>query len=230
MSKLQTKFFWTDHVQAGERLNGTFILLGDDPIYVRGVVPPTTSDDACPSMDYNPSGGGSKARVRLDDPLFGRFRKLPVLGWVNCEKSRTGVLLERKPIRNRQHGLSDSNTMVGELGGQGMGADPYVIRWKTRDQAFTNVATDPGYASACKGEFPKLGEVITHIRPTSTIAISNLFAIFRDEEGLRWLYRLNHRIGVVSGADSLLLMDKYKFMKEELTEDPIISVQHIREF
>lgn len=231
MPKLQTNFFWTDHIQASERLTGTYVLLENDPIYVREVVPSTSLDDLCPEMVFIKSGTQGRGRVRLDDPRFSRFRKLPVLGWVNSEKLRKGVLLERRPVRNRQHGLSDTSVVVGQLyPNRESGRDSYQIHFNNDRPRFSDIASEDGYASACNGKYPALADVITHIREESTIAISPIFAVHRDELGIRWLYRLSHRVALISGADSLLLLNKYKFLREELTEDPAISVQNIREF
>lgn len=215
--------FWEDAAQAGERLPGCYILHGDEPVLVAEVRPPTRgSADTIPKVIVRDKEDNSKTLL-LNDPLFHRFRNLPPIGWVNLEHYKSGVFLTRRPIRARQHGLNSSNVTV-EMIRKGE------TEVKKSDIRYDTVARDAGYVQACKGDYPGMDEVLLHIREDTCIAVSPLYAIHRDGGGLRWLYRNIERVGLFPETNSLLLMGKNVYLREELMEDSRITLTDIKEF
>lgn len=216
----RSPYFWEDAQQASERLTNTYVLHGDTPFFVQTVSP---GDGETPSAIGRAYPLEKSEIHNLDDPAFHRFRKLPPVGWVNCERYSEGLYLERRPIRSRVHGLNDNNVRVGFIPDQ-------AVRLSFGDFSFESVVKDPAYAQCCVGEYPSLEETLSCIRSGTTIAISNKYAVKRDSEGLRWLYRLSERVGLFSGNASLLLANSSAYLREELVEDPAISVENIQEF
>lgn len=210
-----TSYFWEDPIQAIERLSGTYVLYGDDPVHVDRI------DETRPEAEIR-FVNGARSRVMLEDPLFHRFRKLPVCGWVNAERLGRACLVERRMVRNRQHGLSNNNVQIGELQ-EGSGH----VFWRERN--FGDIARDNGYSSACKGDYPPLERVFEAIRDNSTIALSPLYAMHRDEYGLRWLYRHGVKVGMFADNVSLLLLRNGVFLREEIVETKALPLHNIRE-
>lgn len=215
----KSPYFWEDVGQAGERLSGTFVLYGDEPVLVERVEP--AGGDAIGVIRRFPSSRTS--RISLSDKLFHRFRVLPPMGWFNSVAHKTAMYAERQPVRRVGHGLSDNNVHVGIV--QEGRTTPVF-----RDYRYNETARDTGYAEACKDSFPPLKDVLSHIREGSTIAIDSKYAVNRDAAGMRWLYRNRERVGLFAGAASLILQEKMKYLKEELFESPRITVEDIKEF
>lgn len=214
--------FWESWEQAAERLNGTYVLYGDTPCLVAEVRQPERMDEDAKAVCR--INGESKNRyIPLSDPLFHRFRKLPKTGWVNSYRERKALYLERRPYRGRSHGLSDNNVTVGYLSS---GSDELYYR----DIRFRNVSDDEGWAEANQDVYPTLQDVFPVIKPDSTIAVSNLYAIHRDKSGMRWLYRNSDKVGTFSDVNTLLLFSKYRYLTDELNDSSAISVENIKEF
>lgn len=216
----RSPIFWTDAVQAQERLASTVVLYGQYPFYVTGVQP-MGADVIAVGTKYT-EDGGKNANIKLSDPEFHRFRKLPPLGWSNSVANKTGVYFERFPVRSRMHGLSHHNVRARLVATNG---DIY-----NSDERYGQLATDPGYIETCLGKLPELREVTQVIRPGTSIAISSKYAVFRDITGLRWLYRETEKIGMFVGADTLMLLENKSYLREELQTDPVITTSNIREF
>lgn len=210
--------FWTDSQQAGERLNGTFILYGESPAFIEAV---SSARNPVASARIYPTG--QLQSLDLEDPRFHDFRVLPATGWVNNYENGEAMFIERRPVRSRSHGLNHSNTRVGYLPAERQ----HVL---FGDYNYDTVARDRGYAEACSNTFPVLREVLDACRPDSSIAISKKFAITRDNLGVRWLYRMTERVGMFPNADTVMLAAKYKYLKEELETSSEISVANIQEF
>jgi hypothetical protein len=214
----KTKYFWTDVRQAIERLQGSVVLLGDSPVMVEMI----GGSDASPIAtvaDY--TSGGKMKDVPLDSKEFKNFRKLPPTGWVNHFGHKQAVLLERRPVRTRTHGLTDASVAVfsfarGSLSGGGF--------------SYRHIYTDKGYLQACKDDFPPLDGVLSNLKEDSALAVSSTYAVFRDEHGLRWLYRLGKRVGLFTDNSNLLVLGKFKFLKEELNEAVELPIRTIKEF
>ena len=56
------------------------------------------------------------------------------------------------------------------------------------------------------------------------------YAVIRDVDGIRWLYRDMDRVGLFFGADSLLLLSSKSFLREEIMADSAFTIGNIREF
>lgn len=212
--------FWEDQVQAEERLSGTYLLHGDDVVHVRAI---QGMDDGQVGAHVTRMKDKKVELIPLSDPKFHRFRRLPPIGWVNNQEHQEGVFAMRRPVRARRHGLSDENVSVGRIERGG-----YQLRYDKYRYSF--ITADKGYDQACKDDYPALTDVLAHIREGSTMAVSAKYATVCDENNLSWLYRDDQRVGLFAGKDSLLLMGKHAYLREELTESPVITVENIREF
>lgn len=214
-------FFWTDAVQAAERLVRSHVMYGENVAYVENVANAEKSGQA-PIATIVLYPKGERQYKELSDEAFHKFRRLPPLGWVNTKRNKSGIFLARKPARTRTHGLCDTNVSVGSIQ-QGS-------KFQWSEQHFSQIAGDEGYTWSITGTFPLMADVLNHIRPGQTFAISSNYAIARDEGGVRWFYREHQRVGLFPGNDTLLLIDKFKFLREELTEDPLITISNIKDF
>lgn len=213
-------YFWESWEQAHERIQGSYVLYGDAPAFVDVVNPPEVPG-AVPTASVSLLGESRTCSKPLDDPLFHRFRKLPPVGWVNHVKQGNGVFLERRPVRSRQHGLSNNNVFVAS---KSAGA----FSW--RDYNYFNVVKDKGYPLACKKDYPGMKDVITHIRADTVIAVSPLYAILRDDNGLRWFYRNLKKVGAFFDTETLLLFNQFSYLREEIGDSPAVTVGTIKEF
>ncbi len=210
--------FWEDTVQANERLSNTVILYGTDPFYAMQV-------DARGSIQgnlYTKDGAVTKA-LKMDDPNFHRFRKLPPLGWVNSIIDKQAMFLDRTPTRSRLHGLHDQAVVISGIHSESGST------YRT-DNRITRFVADKGYLEACHGIRPALNEVLLRIRSSTAISISEKYAVLRDNSGMRWLYRNLNKIGLFVGANTLMLLEGKGFYREELQSDPAITIANIREF
>lgn len=221
---VKTPFFWEDATQAQERLGGSFVLWGDKPAFIDEVIPVEQRGDV-PYARVTLWPDGKQAKLSLSDEGFSRFRKLPPTGWINYDKHSTALFLERRPVRSRQHGLSSNNVSCGKAGA---GEEGYSLIW--RDYTYETVARDKSYAEACVGDFPGLNDILQCIREGSSIACSSKYAVVRDVLGLRWLFRNSERVGVFPDTDTLLLVGKHSYLREEIADDTAISVSTIKEF
>lgn len=214
---MTSPFFWEDATQANERIANSYVLLDDKPAFIAGV-----SGGREPYAQLTIYPEGTALNVPLDDKRFHRFRRLPAIGWMNWGAKKTAAYLSRRPVRSRQHGLSDSNVAVGMLG------EDYGMHY--RDVRYNTVARDPFYAAACRHEFPSCEEIVSVIRPGSSIAFDHSYAVFCDSGGLKWFYRNDQRAGLFSGTDTLLLLGKHSYLREELADSKTVTVSNIKEF
>jgi hypothetical protein len=214
----ESSMFWTDATQAAERLTGSHILYGDAPVYVMEV---TGRGEPQATIRTWPEGG--LTQVKLADPKFHKFRKLPPLGWVNYSKNKMAVLLERRPIRGRTHGLADNNTLVGSFD-----TENEILVY--RNYSYSHIAKDPAYVEICKTGYPRLKDVLQHVREGTSIAFSPMYAIYRDQLGLRWLYRSKDKIGIFSDVENFLLPTKFRHFREELRDSSVFTINNIKDF
>jgi len=217
---LKTDFFWTDSVQAQERLAGSYIKFGDKVAYVEEVRNPRAGPTA--TIIVYPEG--LTESVLLSDPRFGRFRTPLPIGWVNSQSNKRAFYVSRAPQRSRTHGMTRSNTTlstidkIGRLGGAGDYG------------SYDTIAKDPQYAAAIVGNYPPLSLVLDKLRNGTCVAISNKLCLFRDQEGIRWLFVDTDRVGLFTGADTLLLISSFSYLKEQLQEAPEFTVNNLVEF
>lgn len=221
MSK--TPYFWTDLQQATERLLDTVVLYDNDPVLVRNLEPADDGDIRC-YISMCGTKGSENVRKKLSSPKFHRFRELPNLGWVN-RRDRPGqaVFLSRRVVATRQHGLSNNNVLCYSLNNSG-GV------FTAGNISFYNVYTDAGFVESHKGDFPSLRTILDKIQPNTIMAYGLHYAVIRDADGIRWLYRDMDRVGLFFGADSLLLLASKSFLREEIMADRAFTIGNIREF
>lgn len=210
---------WVDFQQANERLGNTTILYNQYPFLVAGCGPSTNGVPLISGTVYNRTP--HTVQSVATDPAFHRFRKFPPTGWVNSVQVGSAVLVERIPTRSRSHGFNDNNIRL--------------CYWRDDcirglDERYSRFMRDSGYLEACENVRPTLDEVLAMIRSDTCISISNKFAIARDSNGMRWLYRNAKRIGLFIGADTLILLEGMQFYREELQLDPVITIRNVREF
>lgn len=216
--------FWTDATQARERLTNTVVLYNGEPVIIIDVLNGEDFDDRVPRayMDYC-GKDGKPERKRLDSPKFNKFRDLPPLGWLNDGKYGA-VLLERKAARSRAHGLCDTNVFVRHF------LKDYGYDLCRMDGGWKRFYTTEGFIESCKDVFPTLEEVLLNVKENSGIAFSRKFAVYRDDLGLRWLYRNEQRIGLFPNSKSLSLISKFKFYLEEIMAEPKFTLDSIQEY
>jgi hypothetical protein len=89
---------------------------------------------------------------------------------------------------------------------------------------------DAGFDQMQRGEYPSMEATLLNIVPGSAIAISNKWCVNRDSRGIRWLYRNSDVVGLFTGVDTLNLLNKYSFLREEVMDDAVFTINTIREF
>ena len=195
--------FWTDINQARDRLEGSYFLLGNDPVYFERIREGET-------RVTNYRTGQAGVLVSLED--FGDFRKLPPLGWVNWTggAETRAFYLYRVPMRNRQHGLSSNNCNAG-------GIENDLYRSRSNRVSFDNVLTNDGYLEAVDGIFPEPGEILEHLQKGQEAAFSMKYAISCDSRGLFWLWRKTDCLGLIL-KDSIRLLPGQNCYRDELAE------------
>lgn len=225
MSK--TDYFWTDVVQASERLISSFVLYDGKPYYVRDI---ENHSDGCPRAQLRCCETGEDTRKKLNSPLFKKFRELPLQGWYNSSSGYAkgkAVFIARRVVSTRTHGLSSTNVRLHTCRfDQGFVNPTYGLECRI-DQL---MMPDAGWGKAHRGEYPSLEATLAKIVKGTAVAISNKWCIARDEDGVRWLLHKQDRVGIFTGADTLMLFESYAYLREEMMADTCLTVNTIREF
>lgn len=217
--------FWTDSAQARERLAGTVVMYDNLPVHILDIEEGNNFDDNVPRANISFCGDkeGKTSRKRLDSPKFNKFRSLPELGWVNSPKIGA-ILLTRKATRTRLHGLNSSNVKAVFF----YNAPEYVITPYERGwDATYNTSL---FVDMCNNVYPILDDILLNVQEDSALAFSRKFAVYRDTLGLRWLYRETERIGIFTNSNSLNLLEKFKFYREEIMNEPKFTLDNIQEY
>lgn len=220
-----TDFFWTDAQQAAERISRSCVVYDGQPFYVETIEP---HDDGIPRARMRPCGtpDGAAVRKMLTSPKFNRFRTLPNLGWMNNYDNRIGAsFLARRTMTTRTHGLNSNNVMVGTFVHGELNS---TIRYG--DYSISNMMFDKGFVESHNDDFPPLEKTLAVIKEGTSIAFSRLYCVFRDRDGLRWMYRNTDRVGVFTGVDTLNLISKYSYLREEIMASPSFTINNLREF
>jgi hypothetical protein len=226
---MTSEYFWTDMGQADERLRNTVILYDNSPVLVEAILSGDNYDDKIHRISIrdcsNRNSGTS--RKTMNSPKFKKFRELPKLGWMNSDTFELGAMfISRNTARTRLHGLSDTNTRLAN------------IRYNTQDgfpvfcydYRFMNFIYDSGFVNAHKGIYPSLDKILANIKECSSIAYNRNYCVIRDGTGIRWLYRGLDRVGMFTGADTLCILKKFSYLREEIMEDKSFTLNTIREF
>lgn len=218
--------FWTDTAQASERLHNSVVNYDGKPTYIEDVF---TSNDNVPSCHAMILPNSERKVLSLADEKWNNFRDLPRLGWFNyvssSQKRISPVLLERRAVNSRIHGLCANNVSSYQTARNGL--------TKERAAYITEYVKNAGYLETMHDEsaFPKLSEILMSLdNNPGGVAFSSKFCVVVTEEGMKWLYRKSKRIGLFTGADSLNLFPKNGFYKEELQGCPSFDITNVREF
>lgn len=214
--------FWTDTVQASERLVGTVVCYDKKPVYVNRV-----ESRSAQILRLSPGYYIDYENIPLSDKKWNDFRDLPKLGWFNFVTRDKVVpyFIERKAVNSRNHGLTASNTNVFVLNPDGLVRDRYA--------ALSDFLRNEGYHETMNSEesFPNLSEILMSLDETpGGVAFSSKFCVVVTSEGMKWLFRRNRRIGFFTGTDSLNLFPKNGYFKEELQSCPTFDISNVREF
>lgn len=218
--------FWTDRTQASERLNRSYVMKDGLPFYCSEVL---EEDGEVKALGR--SFDGSKSKVAdtfhsLSDEGFGNFRQLPPLGWSNTYTDR-GVIpthLSRRSVVTRTHGLNRNNTLVSGLE-QGVvsGSMSFNLDTIMRNAGYIETINRPD-------RFPALSDILLNCSENQSYAFSPTFCVYRDSNGLRWLYRHKDHIGFFAGVNTLSLFDKTAGFQEELRDTETFDIETIQSF
>lgn len=224
--------FWTDRGQAQERIAGTVILYDNDPVYVDRVEDAFDSPDNVIRVSIRSCDPDQTvSRKRLDSPKFKRFRELPTLGWMNSADPRTGALfLYRRSVRTRSHGLSRNNVNVVGFPKKVVYAGNYAGSLQSYGEgSFDQFMFDRGFKDMHHGRYPSLGSILSAVQECSAIAFTNRFCVVCDDFGIRWLFRDRTRVGIFGGDNTLFLLKKFVYLREEIMAEPRFTIDQIRE-
>lgn len=222
----KTDYFWTDLDQAQQRLNNSVVLYDDQPVYIEEIR--GGYEDNVPRAFINPCDDQSVRKSKmLNSPKFKKFRELPKLGWMNSVNPKVdAVYLSRRTSTTRVHGLNAENVIV-----QNFQKTPGVnAKLAGGVYTFRNFNFDKGFCDAHNNVFPSLEKILDKIPENAAIAYSRLFAVVRDNDGIRWLYRGPEKVGIFTGVDTLNLLSKHAYLREEIMEDKAFTLNTIREF
>jgi len=222
--------FWTDMRQASERLLHTVVLYDGLPYYVNNLLDGADFPDGDHRASLRQCGEKQEeVRKKLNSPKFKRFRDLPTLGWMNASGRVSGaVFLSRRAHTTTKHGLTAQNTLVKYFRSRDDDGNP-LLR-DGGDYNFAHFMYDEGFMQQAVGKYPSLEGTLNNIAEASAIAVSPKFAVMRDARGIRWLYRNTDCVGLFTGVDTLNLLTKYAFLREEIMDDAAFTINTIREF
>ena len=199
--------FWHNNDQARQRLAGTAVMFGDDPVLFNG--------DVLENCSVRNIRTGKTMAVNLNDDAFANFRRLPKVGFVNYPG---GLFhLRRIPVRTQVHGLCRTNVKV--LGWS-------VNRFRNDVANFNTVIDKYGkyYAEACREEFPSFAEAIQYVSREQPVAFSDRHAVVMLPGGDKSLIRDDDSIGVVTSDGTCLLPKRNLCYREELLEKGVPSI------
>ncbi len=230
MAKI-SDFFWENAEQTRERLSESIVLYDNVPAFVTSV---QDHEDGVPRLELIMCDKPKDfVRKIANSPKFKRYRELPSIGWMNVmgdhrtstKLESTAALVERRNMVARTHGLCDGNTSVTIPV-----IDNNSVHFTALGNGLRGIMFDSGFSAMHAGEYPSLQQILINIVPVSSIAYSRVFCVLRDDAGLRWLYRYRERVGIFTGSDSLNLLTKYVYLREEIMADPAFTLNTIREF
>lgn len=224
----QGDMFWTDMTQAVERVQGSWVMYDGEPVFISRVY----EDGGVVKCHIHPPGNEEGIQKRMDSPKFRRFRELPELGWMNSELKGKGliapVLLSRVVVTTRTHGLNNNNLQTLQLYfGNGNELPPHAAN--TGVYSIGSLQRDTGFTSMQAGKYPSLMSVLEKILPGTSLAYSLHYCITKDALGIRWLFRDAVRVGLFSNNDTLNLLPKHAYLREEIMSDSKFTLNNIRE-
>ena len=223
----KTDYFWTDIDQARQRLSGCVVNYDNEPVYIENVT--RVDEDTTPRVIIYPCGvpmSGKGSRKKANSPKFDKFRSLPELGWMILNGGKMITYVLRRIVSTQIHGISASNTVCSTIY---YSPDRASLIENGQRTNFSNVWPDPGFTAAQKGEYPSLAGILKNILPNTGIPFSLKYCVIQDGDGIVWLYRGLDKAGIFIGGDTLYLLHKKGFLREELMEDKLFTIDNIRE-
>lgn len=211
--------FWTDDVQAQERLTNTLVVYDDSVVYVENVQDKFVN--IRPVENFRTIN-----KVLLEDPKWHQFRKLPPLGWLNVDVSRQydryvgAVYVRRVALRSRLHGFCNNNTQVYVFDGIGLTAATDI---NARMVYACGFYKDPN-------QYPPFEDAFLALKDGGAIAISPKFAICKDTRGLCWLYRKDQQVMLIPDTKTGYLLKSSRFYLEDIEASKDILPLEIKEF
>ena len=206
-------FKWADTVQAQERLQGTFLMYGEEVVYIEEV--------RASSAIIQLMSSDERKTVKLDDENWHDYRKIPPTGWINLLNVPTPrcVLLSRLPARVRRHGLTSDVVSQREI------SDNAVV--KCRDHNLSLLFRNPGYKDLLVNSYPDVKEIVEKLPRRSSAAMSRKFAVYKDAGGVSWLFRRDEQVGFIS-RETLHVFPDTAFYKDEILEaSPELSIKEL---
>lgn len=220
----KSEYFWHSVEQAAERLSNTVVLYDDIPVYIQAV---EAHQDGIPRGYIEDLQNRKAERKMLNSPKFNRFRDLPNLGWVNMMDGTqygTSLYVERGVRRGtRQHGLNGNNTVVHKLTEAGI-----VSPTGSNNAMFGIVMRDRGFLATHRNEYPSLTKVLEIVQEGSPLAFGRKWCV-ATIDGFTYLFRERTRVGIFSGRDTLLLAQKFAYLREELFAEKHFDINNLRE-
>lgn len=211
--------FWTDDVQANERLIESYIMKQNEIVRVTAV--------AGGEIAYRNMATGRDGRLPMRDTAWNKFRSLPPLGWINVtldkpKKMVFAVYLRRNSVRCRTHGLSNTNTTAYDFKSGGDG-----VLVKSRIVAVQHVFEKGSYNE--DNPFVNFEEAYALLGKGDSVALSSKFALYKDTRGIVTLYRKRKAIGFVPDNNTLLLFADSRFYREDVQDNKKILPVTIKE-
>lgn len=226
----RAEMFWTDIDQARERVQNTVVLYDGDPHWIDVINSGRDYPDGIPKVNLRTCDPDRTVKqVNIDDPKFSKFRELPRLGWLNHSNPLHGAsFLYRVSRRTRVHGLSRQNVNAVMFPRKSLGGFSGNLS-AAGEGYFDEIMYNTGFKEMHHGMYPSLKSVLNAIGDSSSIAFSNTFCVVCDEQNIKWLYRNRDKIGIFSGDDTLFLLRKYIYLREEIMDEERFTCNQIRE-
>jgi hypothetical protein len=163
---------------------------------------------------------GMRQEVDIDDPGFNHFRFDP-MGWIN--HSDGAVLADIRPIRQTRRGYGDENVVMWELSQFGEGLDRH------QNLTVSDLLYDEGFSEMLAGDYPTIPDTAAILlgQPKVAIAVSREYLLEASEDGYLWLWRKDYRVGLFSDPHAVQLGRRFKYLKEEIEENPIFRDQGV---
>lgn len=197
--------FWESVEQANQRLSGSVVMYGNDPVRFSGIASKKTV--------VRNLRTGEDVAVSLSDKAFEDFRKLPPLGLVNL----TGdvAVFTRTPTRSQTHGHADGNISVRTTKGR---------------ERFSRILASnlAGYIEMIDNDYPTFREAIDNVSRDQPIAFSRKYCLVMSRAGFKTLRRGEKTIGVVASDGTVLLPKTTMCFREDfLNTVPDTAVMEI---
>lgn len=204
---------------ARRRLEGCVIQYEGQPVYVNRVYGPEPEydDEGDPlpgelqrsyQMQYTPLTDAEEKSKAITSDITEQTIKPPKveLGFINCHKANSALLLRRFPSRHTRLGLCTNNVNVFDITG---------TLYDKIDVSFNNVYMDKGFFKALIGEYPS---VIDAANTESMTAFDRKFAFWRKGYLVSHLYYYEDQVGEFDIRNREFIIYKpFKYLSDSLS-------------